>query len=253
MLNNKICDFKTENTSITVLSLNSIDLSEISMFLRQQKKMATGFFEACPIVVDFDKIETYDFYFVQDLFKTIKEIGMKPVGVKNIKEILRGDLLENKIPVFVTSQVNNTSQKIEKETVKEIDKENNDFNIEVKKEVIKIGSLNRTINESIRGGQQIVSNNQNLNIIGSVNEGAEVVSYGSIFINGNLSGKALAGTNTNGESDQNAIIICNRFNPTLVSIAGIYRIFEDGVPENIKNKSVLIRLSEEKLVFELIK
>ncbi|PKO55371.1 MAG: septum site-determining protein MinC, partial [Betaproteobacteria bacterium HGW-Betaproteobacteria-19] len=69
--------------------------------------------------------------------------------------------------------------------------------------------------------------------------GAEVIADGNIHCFGPLRGRALAGAQGNAA----ARIVATNFGPELVSIAGVYRTFERGIPEAIAGRGALVRMS----------
>ena len=68
--------------------------------------------------------------------------------------------------------------------------------------------------------------------------GAEVIADGSIHVYAPLRGRALAGA----QGDEQARILTTCFEAELVSIAGVYRTFEQGLPEKLARQAVQIRL-----------
>jgi len=77
-------------------------------------------------------------------------------------------------------------------------------------------------------------------ILAAVNAGAEVIADGHIHIYAPLHGRALAGAS----GAAGARIFCTRFDAELVSVAGLYRTFDGGVPIELADKPVQIRLSQ---------
>ena len=100
---------------------------------------------------------------------------------------------------------------------------------------------NRIIDRPLRSGQQVYAKGGDLIILAAVNPGAEVIADGNIHVYAPLRGRALAGARGNSE----ARIITTVFAAELVSIAGIYRTFEDGVPAKLANQPVQVRLAAE--------
>lgn len=72
---------------------------------------------------------------------------------------------------------------------------------------------------TVRGGQQVIHEQGDLVILGSVNPGGEVLASGHIYIYGSLRGKALAGI----YGDAKARIVTQELNAELVAIDGHYR------------------------------
>jgi len=103
---------------------------------------------------------------------------------------------------------------------------------------------NLIIDRPLRSGQQVYAKGGDLIILAAVNPGAEVIADGNIHVYAPLRGRALAGARGNAE----ARILTTVFAAELVSIAGIYRTFEDGVPAKLANKPVQVRLAQEPAV-----
>lgn len=95
------------------------------------------------------------------------------------------------------------------------------------------------IDRPLRSGQQVYARGGDLVVLAGVSHGAEVIADGSIHCYGPLRGRALAGA----QGDSAARIIATNFGPELVSIAGVYRTFEKGIPEPLAGRAALVRLA----------
>jgi len=95
------------------------------------------------------------------------------------------------------------------------------------------------VDTPVRAGQRIYARGCDLIITAAVNNGAEVIADGSIHIYAPLRGRALAGAN----GDASARIFAMSMEAELVSIAGIYRTFDDGPPKNLARQSVQVSLN----------
>lgn len=95
------------------------------------------------------------------------------------------------------------------------------------------------IDRPLRSGQQAYARGGDLVVLAAVNAGAEVIADGSIHIYAPLRGRALAGASGSAE----ARIFTTRFEAELVSIAGVYRTFEAGIPGQLAGQPVQIKLS----------
>lgn len=106
------------------------------------------------------------------------------------------------------------------------------------------------IDRPLRSGQRVYARGGDVVVLAVVSTGAEVIADGSIHVYAPLRGRALAGAS----GDTGARILTTRMEAELVSIAGLYRTFEDGVPAQVQGKPAQIRLVEEgenhKLVVE---
>ncbi len=99
------------------------------------------------------------------------------------------------------------------------------------------------IDTPVRTGQRIYARGADLVLMAMVNAGAEVIADGSIHAYAPLRGRALAGASGN----TNARIFAMVMEAELVSIAGVYKTFEQGWPTNLVKKPVQVMLLNDKL------
>lgn len=99
------------------------------------------------------------------------------------------------------------------------------------------------VEKPIRTGQQVYAENADLIVLGLVNEGAEVIADGHIHVYAALRGRALAGAG----GDQTARIFAQSMQAELVSIAGIYRTFDQKLPPHLHRQAVQVYLQKERL------
>ena len=102
--------------------------------------------------------------------------------------------------------------------------------------------------EPVRTGQQVYAENADLIVTGTVSEGAELIADGNIHIYASMRGRALAGA----KGRRDARIFIHSMQAELVSIAGIYRNFEQQLPEHLYRKPVQIHLQDDRLVIAAI-
>lgn len=95
------------------------------------------------------------------------------------------------------------------------------------------------VDRPVRSGQQVYARGGDLVLLAGMSNGAEVIADGSIHCYGPLRGRALAGA----QGNDRARIMATNFGPEIVSIAGIYRTFEQGLPAAIAGKPALVRLT----------
>lgn len=101
----------------------------------------------------------------------------------------------------------------------------------------------------VRSGQAIHYMGGDLVVLNHINNGAEVATDGSLHIYGKGQGRLVAGAT----GDTNARIFCQNFDPSLVSVAGMYCL-KDDIPAEMIGKAVQVCYSAEKgLVFYLMK
>ncbi len=102
------------------------------------------------------------------------------------------------------------------------------------------------ISELIRSGA-IIKHEHDIIITNTVSHAAEIIAQGNVYIYGTLNGKVFAGN----AGDITAKIFVTKFNAELISIAGIYRIF-DHHNKSIVGKSVMVSLKEQSLLIDII-
>ncbi len=95
----------------------------------------------------------------------------------------------------------------------------------------------------VRSGQRIYARGSDLVVTATVNPGAEVIADGSIHVYAPLRGRALAGAS--GQAD--ARIFSLAMEAELVSIAGIYRTFDEGWQKELAGKPAQVRLKDDRL------
>jgi septum site-determining protein MinC len=99
------------------------------------------------------------------------------------------------------------------------------------------------VDTPVRAGQRIYARGTDLIITAAVNNGAEIIADGSIHVYAPLHGRALAGASGNAS----ARIFALSMQPELVSIAGVYRTFDEGFPDGIGKGPSQIRLTGDRL------
>jgi septum site-determining protein MinC len=99
------------------------------------------------------------------------------------------------------------------------------------------------IDTPVRAGQRIYARGCDLIITAVVNNGAEIIADGSIHVYAQLNGRALAGASGNAE----ARIFALSMHAELVSIAGVYRTFDEGLPADLERQPAQIRLVGDRI------
>uniref|UniRef100_UPI00333F77D0 septum site-determining protein MinC n=1 Tax=Castellaniella defragrans TaxID=75697 RepID=UPI00333F77D0 len=99
------------------------------------------------------------------------------------------------------------------------------------------------IRHPLRSGQRIYAPGGDLVVIGMVSQGAEVIADGNIHVYGPLRGKAMAGA----RGDTQAMIMTTQLDPELLAIAGVYRVVETRLSDNLHKQPALIQLDGDTL------
>jgi septum site-determining protein MinC len=98
-----------------------------------------------------------------------------------------------------------------------------------------------TLDKPLRSGQRFYAKGSDLIVTAMISAGAEVIADGNIHIYAPLRGRALAGAS----GDKTARIFTTCMEAELVSVAGMYRTFEAGVPAELARQPATICLVED--------
>jgi septum site-determining protein MinC len=98
--------------------------------------------------------------------------------------------------------------------------------------------------QTVRSGQRIYARNRDLVVTAGIGAGAEVMADGCLHIYGSLRGRAMAGA----RGQLTARVFCQEFHAELVSIAGVFRVFET-IPAELAGHPVQAWLEGEDLHF----
>jgi septum site-determining protein MinC len=98
--------------------------------------------------------------------------------------------------------------------------------------------------QTVRSGQRIYARGRDLVVTAGIGAGAEVMADGCVHIYGSLRGRAMAGA----RGELTARVFCQEFHAELVSIAGVFRVFE-AIPAELAGHPVQAWLAGENLHF----
>lgn len=172
----------------------------------------------------------------REIIASLKKFNLRPVAIRNSpKELIEGIIDAGMIIENV-----------------QVDRDRDYTNKELQNHVIPAADITdhvmltspMIIDTPVRAGQRVYARGCDLIITAVVNNGAEVIADGSIHVYAPLRGRALAGANGNVD----ARIFAQVMEPELVSVAGIYRTFENGFPPNLSKKAGQVRLDGERLI-----
>jgi septum site-determining protein MinC len=96
--------------------------------------------------------------------------------------------------------------------------------------------------QPVRSGQRLYARGKDLVITAGVGAGAELMADGCVHVYGALRGRAMAGAH----GDTRARVFCHEFYAELVSVAGVFRVFET-LPAELAGRPVQAWLEENDL------
>jgi len=98
--------------------------------------------------------------------------------------------------------------------------------------------------QPVRSGQRVYARCRDLVVTATVGAGAEAIADGCVHVYGSLRGRAVAGA----RGDTGARVFCQEFRAELVSVAGVFRVFET-LPPELAGKPVQAWLDGDDLRF----
>jgi septum site-determining protein MinC len=98
--------------------------------------------------------------------------------------------------------------------------------------------------QAVRSGQRLYARRRDLIVMAPVGAGAELMADGCAHVYSALRGRVMAGA----RGDTSARVFCQQFYAELVSIAGVFRVFET-IPEELAGKPVQAWLDGDALRF----
>lgn len=229
--------------SVTLHSLQSVPLAKVATELFGDEP----FFDGDAAVLELDRIDAAEITEAVDwsnLCTMFNSHGLNVIGVRGGSDELRASAAAAGLPSFAAFKraaraVEETvpAAPVQAEPVPEV------APAPVQKTPLPVVQTVATptlvIDRPLRSGQQAYARGGDLVVLAAVNAGAEVIADGSIHIYAPLRGRALAGANGSTE----ARIFTTRFEAELVSIAGVYRTFDAGIPDQLSGRPVQIQLS----------
>lgn len=236
-------DFKSSTFYALKLVLHTADTKVLIADLNQRVSEAGDFYSDEAIVLDASNLtEAPDW---DSLIKAVKANKMYPAGLY-INEALEASCANTGLAILdmvkAGSQVKSAPPTQKPEAKPQKDGPNQNAKpietTDIKKSMV--------IKHPLRSGQSIYAKGCDLIVIGMVSKGAEVIADGNIHIYGPLRGKAIAGA----QGDTKALILTTQLDAELLAIAGVYRVIETDLPNNLQDKAVKIELAGDTLKFQ---
>jgi len=249
---------RTANVPLMVLHITTTDLMQFKSQLLQKLAQAPDFFSRTPVALGLGGIasteESLDF---QDITTFMRAHGMLAVGViggsatqrEAAAKVGLGALPEisaraprpEESPPPVAASIAPLSQQDELPGLEASPPSSQEDTLPAPEAVVFRPTL--LIDKPVRTGQRVYAEGANLVVTAIVNAGAELIADGDIHVYAPLRGRALAGANGNTQ----ARIYVHSLEAELVSIAGYFQVFEEGIPEALRAKPTQIFLSGERL------
>ena len=237
---------KSARLDALTIRLNSTNLDEIRNQL-SEKNDKFQIFKNKPLVLDASPINHPNELNIQEIVDAFKQHEFHVIGMRH-NDRDWSDVAKSAQILWLPENKPNTAEptptEISDESPIPSNEEANEASHNHSTEQPQITARpTLVISTPVRTGQQVYAEKSDLIVLGMVSEGAEVIADGNIHIYAPLRGRALAGES----GDKNARIFVQSMQAELVSIAGIYRVFEQDLPAHLHKQAVQIELQDDRL------
>jgi len=270
--------FKISNLSLFVLYVNTTDMAQLKNQLDMRFNKMQDFFSNTPVALDLSAIANSN---ISPDFAGLKsfmlDYGMHATGVVGGSAEQREAAVQSGLGLFPdmidkpplkASPIPTMATGIDPDVEDHIQPELPEFGLAI--ETVADATSNRNILDSdtqpqkpisqvlptfrptmiiskpVRTGQRIYAEGANLVVLGVVNAGAELIADGDIHIYAPLRGRAIAGA----QGNESARIFILNLEAELISIAGCFKVFENGIPKELRGKHVQVYLDGSNLIIQ---
>jgi septum site-determining protein MinC len=240
-------DIRFAQLGVLQLRLRTLDPAVILDALSERFASAPQLFRRAAICIDLLTVKPFpDLNALRAIMDAVRRTGMIPIGLAGEATAVEPLAVAVDLPVLSTLRTHTRPgpalEPVQPapEPQPEIDPESPVQPLTETAEMRNGTTLLHT--QMVRSGQRLYARYRDLIVSAGVASGSEVMADGCVHVYGSLRGRAIAGT----RGDTSARIFCQEFHAELVSIAGVFRIFES-IPADLCGKPVQVWLDGEKL------
>jgi septum site-determining protein MinC len=234
-----VIDIRYSEVGLVQVRIRTTDPRAILIELAGRVAAAPHFFRRIAVCLDLSALEkTPEIAEIHAVIEAVRSVGMLPVG-------LAGDVVELETVASALNLPILSSFRTPTRPAPVLEPEQAAPTTPEPAPVQADSNVSTLIhNQPVRSGQRIYARNRDLIVNAGVAAGAEVMADGCLHIYGPLRGRAMAG----GRGDPAARVFCQEFDAELVSIAGVFRVFET-IPAELAGMPVQAWLAGEDLHF----
>lgn len=246
---------KGSSYTLTSIRLATTELAIISTFLATKVGQAPAFFKDAPVVIDLEEVSKRPLD-LAGLLKVLRSHGMVPMGIRGGSDKTQSEARDiglarlQGLPVKHAESAHRAAAEPEPAAVTEPEPvpepAKAEERVQEPSDTVPAAQASKFVTTPVRGGQQLYAAGVDLVLTAAVNQGAEVLADGNVHVYGPLRGRALAGARGN----RDARIFTTCLEAELLSIAGTYRVIDDGLPEGLRGKAAQIYLDGDSLKIE---
>lgn len=220
---------KIANLPLWVFHLQTNDVAQIQRQLHSRLSQTPDFFSNTPVALGLSAVSSTDLAFdFSVLISLMWSHGMRLVGILGGSPEQQNAASKAGLGLFADANLRGTTSFLAAESTPATPRST------------------LVIDKPVRAGQKIYAENADLVVLAIVNAGAELIADGDIHVYAPLRGRAMAGAHGN----QGARIFVQSMEAELLSIAGCFQMFEEGIPADVRAKPAQIYLDEARLVIQ---
>ena len=228
-------DIRYGQIGLMQLRIRTTDTGALLDELTGRMNTAPRFFQRTAVCIDLSDLEKApETQEIKAILEAVRRAGMLAVGLASASAEIEALANAVNLPVLSAFRPANYSvaavEPVQRVAAEPVDSE------------LDIAAMIQQ--QTVRSGQRIYARNRDLVITAGVGAGAEVLADGCVHIYGSLRGRAMAGA----RGQLSARVFCQEFHAELVSIAGVFRVFET-IPAALAGKPVQAWLDGEDLLF----
>ena len=240
-------DIRYGQLGVLQLRLRTTDPGVLLDELTGRFASAPGFFKRAAVCIDLLTVKPFpDLSALPDIMDAVRRAGMIPIGLAGEAVAVEPLAVAVHLPVLSSFRAPKGPAPViepvqpEPEAEPEVEPASAVQTASANSEVR--GGMALLHTQVVRSGQRVYARQRDLIVSAGVASGAEVMADGCVHVYGALRGRAIAGA----REGNSARIFCQEFHAELVSVAGVFRIFET-IPPELRGKPVQVWLDGESL------
>ncbi|MDY0035685.1 MAG: septum site-determining protein MinC [Zoogloea oleivorans] len=241
-LQGKLIEFKGASLAVMTAHVRDTEAVRLADALHMMLGGMPDFFAGEPTVLDFAQLanipERVDWTAILSL---LRRYQVQPIGVRNLPETLHDGARRAGLALLGAEGLSAEQRVIAPPPAPApvVETPPAAAPAPASSEAVNIVAPTLIVDRPLRSGQQVYAKGGDLVLLAGMSPGSEVIADGSIHCYGHLRGRALAGA----RGDTSARIFSTNFGPELVSIAGVYRTFERGIPQAVDGRGAQVKLT----------
>lgn len=242
-------EFRNAAFEATIAVLRTADAPTLADALHKMLGGMPDFFNGEASVLDFAELvnppQRVDW---PGLLSLLRRFRLQPIGVRNLSPELAEAARHAGLALLDHAELREMPSESPQAVAGVAPPEESRVAAPVERVVTAVETL--FFDRPLRSGQQVYAHGGDIVLLAGMSHGAEVIADGSIHCYGPLHGRAIAGA----QGNTAARIMTTHFGPEIVSIAGVYTTFEQGITESLAGKGAHVRMvnigAEQKLDIE---